>query len=113
MVTLGGDDPPPRPRDLIRALRHPDVSVIVDLSRMPHHLRAEYLRSLLPVLNGLRRHTGLPHKILLDEAHYCLGVGNAALVDPELAGYILVTYRVSASGCVDPHDQRRGRDRHS
>lgn len=96
VVTLGGDDPVPRPRDLIRALRHPDVSVIVDLSRMPHHLRAEYLRSLLPVLNGLRRHTGLPHKILLDEAHYCLGVGNAALVDPELAGYILVTYRVSA-----------------
>jgi hydroxymethylpyrimidine pyrophosphatase-like HAD family hydrolase len=96
VVTLGGDDPAPRPRDLIRALRHSDVSVIVDLSRMPHHLRAEYLHSLLPVLNGLRRHTGLPHKILLDEAHYCLGVGNAALVDPELAGYILVTYRVSA-----------------
>jgi hydroxymethylpyrimidine pyrophosphatase-like HAD family hydrolase len=96
VVTLGGDDPVPRPRDLIRALRHPDVSVIVDLSRMAHHLRTEYLRSLLPVLNELRRHTGLPQKILLDEAHYCLGVGNAALVDPELAGYILVTYRVSA-----------------
>jgi hydroxymethylpyrimidine pyrophosphatase-like HAD family hydrolase len=96
VVTLGGNDPVPRPRDLIRALRHPDESVIVDLSRMPHHLRVEYLRSLLPVLNGLRRHTGLPHKILLDEAHYCLGVGNAALVDPDLAGYILVTYRVSA-----------------
>ena len=73
VVTLGGDDPPPRARDLVRALRHPDVSVIVDLSRVPHAERAEYLRSVLPVLNTLRRSTGLPHKILLDEAHYCLG----------------------------------------
>ena len=96
VVTLGGDDPPPLARDLVRALRHPDVSVVVDLSRMPHAQRAEYLRSVLPLLNTLRRNTGLPHKILLDEAHYCLGEGNAALIDPELAGYILVTYRISA-----------------
>lgn len=96
VVTLGGEDPPPRARDLLRALRHPDGTVIVDLSRMPHHLRSEYLRSLLPLLNAHRRSTGFPHKILVDEAHYCLGAGNAQLIDPELASYILVTYRVSA-----------------
>ena len=97
VVTLGGEDPPPRARDLVRALRHPDVSVIVDLSKMPHHLRTEYLRTLLPLLNTLRRSTGLPHKILLDEAHYGLGAtGSAELIDPELAGYIFVTYRISA-----------------
>ncbi|MGH9143275.1 MAG: HAD hydrolase family protein [Vicinamibacterales bacterium] len=96
VVTLGGDDPAPRARDLVRALRHPDVSVVVNLSRMAHNLRSEYLRSLLPLLNTLRQATGLPHKILLDEAHYCLGAGNASFVDPQLAGYVLVTYRVSA-----------------
>jgi hypothetical protein len=96
VVTLGGEDPPPRARDLLRALRHPDGTVIVDLSRMAHHLRSEYLRSLLPLLNAHRRSTGFPHKILVDEAHYCLGAGTAPLIDPELAGYILVTYRVSA-----------------
>jgi hypothetical protein len=96
VVTLGGDDPAPRARELVRALRHPGVSVIVDLSRMPHHLRSDYLRSVLPLLNTLRRTTGFPHKILLDEAHYCLGAGNAALFDRQLGGYILVTYRVSA-----------------
>jgi len=97
VITLGGEDPPPSARELVRALRHPDVSVIVDVSRMPHHLRTEYLRTLMPLLNALRRQTGLPHKILLDEAHYCLGQpGGAELIDPELAGYILVTYRISA-----------------
>jgi len=60
----------------------------------------EYVHALLPLLATLRRSTGLPHKILLDEAHYFLNGADAdALIDPELAGYILVTYRVSA---LDP-----------
>ena len=45
----------------------------------------------------MRRTTGLPHKILLDEAHYFLGGADVSqLIDPELAGYIFVTYRVSS-----------------
>jgi hypothetical protein len=96
VVTLGGEDPAPNARDLARTLRHPGISVIVDLSRMPHHRRSEYIRSVLLLLNELRRTTGLPHKILLDEAHYSLAAGNAPLIDPELADYILVTYRISA-----------------
>ena len=96
VITLGGDDPPPQARELLRALRHPDVSVIVDLSKISHHEKREYLRTLLPLLVTLRRSTGLPHKILLDEAHYFLsGPDSSSLIDPELAGYILVTYRVS------------------
>jgi hypothetical protein len=96
VVTLGGEDAAPNARDLARTLRHPGISVIVDLSRMPHHRRSEYIRSVLLLLNELRRTTGLPHKILLDEAHYSLAAGNAPLIDPELADYILVTYRISA-----------------
>jgi hydroxymethylpyrimidine pyrophosphatase-like HAD family hydrolase len=96
VVMLGGDDPPPQGRELIRALRHPDVSVVVDLSRISHREKREYLRTLLPSLVTLRRNTGLPHKILLDEAHYFLGGGDVAqLLDPDLAGYILITYRIS------------------
>jgi hydroxymethylpyrimidine pyrophosphatase-like HAD family hydrolase len=97
VVTLGGDDPPPQARELIRALRYPDVSVIVDLSRLAQHEKRDYLRVLLPLLVTLRRSTGLPHKILLDEAHYFLtGEDVAHLIDMELAGYIFVTYRVSS-----------------
>jgi hydroxymethylpyrimidine pyrophosphatase-like HAD family hydrolase len=96
VITLGGDDPPPHARELLRALRHPDVSVIIDLSKLSHREKREYLRTLLPLLVTLRRSTGLPHKILLDEAHYFLsGPDSSHLIDPELAGYILVTFRVS------------------
>ena len=97
VITLGGDDPPPQARELLRALRHPDVSVIVDLSKISHHEKREYLQTLLPLLVTLRRNTGLPHKILLDEAHYFLGGPDVSgLVDPELASYVFVTYRISS-----------------
>jgi haloacid dehalogenase-like hydrolase/uncharacterized protein DUF87 len=97
VITLGGDDAPPHARELLRALRYPDVSVIVDLSKVSHHEKREYLGTLLPLLATLRRNTGLPHKILLDEAHYFLAGSDVShCIDPELAGYILVTYRVSS-----------------
>jgi hydroxymethylpyrimidine pyrophosphatase-like HAD family hydrolase len=96
VVTLRGDDSSPHGDELVRGLRHPDVSVIVDLSMISHSKKNEYLRMLLTRLVALRRQTGLPHGILLDEAHYFLGGPEGArLLDPELAGYILVTYRVS------------------
>jgi len=96
VVVLGGDEPPPHARELARALRHPDVSIIIDLSKLSHRRKGEYLDTLLPLLVTLRRQTGLPHKILLDEAHYYLGGPDSTrLIDPELAGYILVTYRAS------------------
>ena len=100
VITLGGDDPPPQARELLRALRHPDVSVIVDPSKITHHEKREYLQTLLPLLATLRRRTGLPHKILLDEAHYFLaGRECRDCIDTELASYILVTYRISG---LDP-----------
>jgi hydroxymethylpyrimidine pyrophosphatase-like HAD family hydrolase len=96
VILLGGDDPPPRARELTQALRHPDVSVVIDLAQASHQEKRDYLNELLPMLASLRRRTGLPHKIVLDEAHYYLAEpdGNR-LIDAELAGYLLITYRVS------------------
>jgi hydroxymethylpyrimidine pyrophosphatase-like HAD family hydrolase len=106
VITIGGDDPPPNARELLRALRHPDVSVIVDLSKISHEEKRQYLDNLLPLLVTLRRRTGLPHKILIDEAHYFLDQPDGAkLIDPELAGYIFVTYRVSD---LDPRIRAEG-----
>jgi len=96
VITLGGDDPPTA-RELVNTLRHPDVSVIVDLSKISRREQAEYLNTLLPLLVALRRRSGLPHTILLDDAHdYLGGVDSTRLADAEFAGYILVTGRVSA-----------------
>ena len=96
VTVLGREDPPPTPRELLRALRYPDRSVVIDLSRRPHDEKLHYIRALLPALNLLRRRTGLPHRILLDEAHYYLHDEDAhRLLDFERNGYTVVTYCAS------------------
>jgi len=106
VVVLGGDDPPPGPRELTRTLAHPDVSAVIDLSKLTHQGKLEYVAGLMPMLNALRRQSGLPHKILLDEAHYFLrDVEHTRVIDPELAGYIVVTYRLST---LDPALRQMG-----
>jgi hypothetical protein len=96
VIVFGGADPLPRPRDLLRALRHADVSIVIDLSHIPHVEKLEYMRTVLPALATLRRHTGLPHRIVVDEAHYFLGDPDVqSLLDLDRNGYTLVTYRAS------------------
>jgi hypothetical protein len=96
VTAIGGEDLAPTPRQLVRALRYPDRSVIVDLSHMPQNEKIDYIKSILPALNLLRRRTGLPHRILLDEAHYFLHGSDACrLLDFETNGYLVVTYCAS------------------
>ena len=96
VTVLGGEDPPPSPRDLMRALTYPDRSVVIDLSRQPQDAKIPYIRSILPVINRLRARTGLPHRIVIDEAHYFLHDGNhGGLLDLERNGYTVVTYSAS------------------
>jgi hydroxymethylpyrimidine pyrophosphatase-like HAD family hydrolase len=96
VVVFGGPDPLPRPRDLLRALRHADTSVVIDLSQVSHEAKVDYMRSALPALATLRHHMGLPHRIVVDEAHYFLHDADVlSLLDLESSGYTLVTYRAS------------------
>jgi hypothetical protein len=93
VTVLGGEDPPPSPRDLLRALRYPDRSVVIDLSHRPQDEKIEYIRATLPAINEIRRKTGLPHRIIVDEAHYFLHDADAHyLLDLERNGYTVVTY---------------------
>ena len=96
VTVLGGEDRPPTPRDLLRALRYPDRSLVIDLSHRPQDEKIEYIRAVLPALNEIRHRTGLPHRIVLDEAHYFLqDVGAGHLLDLERHGYAVVTYWAS------------------
>jgi hydroxymethylpyrimidine pyrophosphatase-like HAD family hydrolase len=96
VTILGGEDPAPTPRELLSALRYPDRSVVIDLSRVVHDQKIDYIRSVLPALNVMRRRTGLPHRILVDEAHYFLHDAAARhLLDFETNGYTVVTYCAS------------------
>jgi hydroxymethylpyrimidine pyrophosphatase-like HAD family hydrolase len=96
VVVVGGPHALPDPREITRSVHHPDLSVVIDLSRSSHDRKIDYLRGLLPALKRFRRVTGLPHRIVIDEAHYFLDRSDAEdFVDFELGGYALVTYRVS------------------
>lgn len=96
VTVFGGTDPLPRPRDLVKSLRHSDQSIVIDLSHTSHENKIDYIRSVLPALAELRRRTGLPHRIVVDEAHYFLqDAASRHLLDLDLNGYTLVTYRAS------------------
>ena len=95
VVLFGGDDPPPRFSDVARALRHPDVSIVIDLSAIDHAEKLNYVNELLPMLASLRRSVGLPHWIVVDEAHYFLHQPNERCIDFELAAYVMTTYQPS------------------
>ena len=72
------------------------MSLIIDLSHAPYKEKVNYTKSLLPMLASLRRKTGLPHRIVVDEAHYFLHDPNAKeLLDLTLGAYTFVTYRLS------------------
>ena len=96
VIVLGGDDPPPGARELARALRHPDVSIVIDLSRMRHREKVLYMERVVDLLLRLRKQTGLPHRIVTDEAHYVMSRKSPLAVDAsELHGQTLITYRIS------------------
>ena len=96
VVVLGGRALGPTPKELRTALRYPDVNLVVNLSQMPHAQKWSYIRVLLRTLAEVRRRTGIPHRIVLDEAHYFLHEPDVGqLLDLELAGYTLVTYQPS------------------
>jgi hydroxymethylpyrimidine pyrophosphatase-like HAD family hydrolase len=96
VVIFTGQDSPPDLPDVARALQHPDMSVVIDLAHIAHPEKVQYLHALLPLLAALRRTTGLPHRIVVDDAHYFLQEPNVKdLLDLNLGAYTLVTYRLS------------------
>jgi len=82
--------------DLVRVLRYPDMSLVLDLSALALDERCTVGTALLHALASIRRRTGLPHRVVVDEAHYFLHEpASVELMTPELPGYTLVTYRAS------------------
>ena len=59
------------------------------------HQATAYLRDLAAIIDAERSAWGLPHWVLIDEAHTPLGLGGAmeGLLRPGDEGYCLVTYR--------------------
>jgi hypothetical protein len=73
------------------------VSLILNLSSLSVNEQTGYLDSVLCGLEETRNVTGLPHWILIDEAHYFFPETAASLsrLNSETGNFILVTYRPS------------------
>ena len=96
VLVLGAAEQPPEMADVAYAIRHFDLSVVVDLSRVHLQEKIDYLKTLLPMLASVRGRMGLPHRIVVDEAHYFLREPNVKqLLDLQLGAYTMVTYRPS------------------
>lgn len=90
ILRLGGGEGLPRPKQVGRFVEHRFGSVLLDLSMADPEARKKYVLPLLEQLEAERRATGLPHWILLDEAHEHLCHPER---DARAKGYCLVTYR--------------------
>lgn len=96
VVVVGGDDAPPTPHELVRLLRFPDRSLVIDLSRLSHAAKIDYVLGVMPMIRRIRQSTGLPHRLLLDEAHYFLNdTHELARAELKAGGFILITYMAS------------------
>lgn len=83
-----------------RFVKHHLGSVVVDLSLFDRAEHAACIESLLRELEQDRKATGLPHWIIIDEAHHALGLPGAldSFLDSGQKGLCLVTYQPQVFG---------------
>jgi hydroxymethylpyrimidine pyrophosphatase-like HAD family hydrolase len=93
MLVFGGHDELPPPERMRQFLTHRFGSVVLDLSQLSHAERSEYLHRGAPELERLRNETGLPHWIVVDEAHTDLPWEHFGGPFSGQKGFCLVTYR--------------------
>lgn len=69
VLSLGGREPLPPVQEVSRILRHGVQGVVLDTSLRADATKYAYARELLEELGRLRRESGLPHWIVVEEAH--------------------------------------------
>lgn len=94
VVALGGREALPTPREAA-ALIADGVSIIVDLSMCTEERKQEYGAALLDALQRVREDVGLPHWIVVEEAHIPLPAGQEGwwCREPLQKGICIVSYR--------------------
>ncbi len=94
-LAYGGRGAPlPTPERLPTLLSHRFGSVILDLTMLPGRARREYVADASRVVAEHRARTGLPHWIVIDEAHQLAGPSGPArvLLERGDTGHCLVTF---------------------
>src|SRR6185503_12273735 len=108
VVVFGGkgEQALPAPEELDQLLRHPRTSLVLDLSAMSMAEKVGYATKVLAVITTVRSSTGLPHWLIIDEAHHVLpaeGSPAAELLRPGAESLALITL---AAGDLAPAVRR-------
>ena len=95
VLVVGGREGLPTPERLANLLALRIGSVVADLSFLSREDGNRYLRDVAPGIERQRLQKGLPHWVVVDEAHGALGSGGAVAQYLALGakGYLLVSYR--------------------
>ena len=108
VVVFGGkgEQALPAPEEMDQLLRHPQTSLVLDLSAMSMAEKVSYAIKVLAVVTTVRSTTGLPHWLIIDEAHHVLpaeGSPAAELLQPGAESLALITL---AAGDLAPAVRR-------
>lgn len=101
-IVLGREIGLPAADDVGTVLADAGVSIVLELTSLPLAKKREYVARALRSVGAERGRSGLPHWIVVDEAHYFFGAGTASCADAvvETGNLVLVTYRPSL---IAPH----------
>lgn len=88
VVVFGGkgEQALPAPEELDQLLRQPSTSLVLDLSAMTMAEKVGYATKALGVVTTVRSTTGLPHWVIIDEAHHVIPAEGSSAADLLQAG---------------------------
>jgi hypothetical protein len=97
VLVLGADVPLPAPAALPNVLRDEPSSLVVNLAPLAHADKVRYVETAVACLDAARAVSGIPHWVVLDEAHYFLHARTALArrFEGRTGSYAFVTYRPS------------------
>ena len=100
VVVFGGkgEQALPAPEEMDQLLRHPQTSLVLDLSAMSMAEKVSYAIKVLAVVTTVRSTTGLPHWLIIDEAHHVLpaeGSPAAEMLRPGAESLAIITLAAS------------------
>jgi hydroxymethylpyrimidine pyrophosphatase-like HAD family hydrolase len=94
-LVLGYDVPLLDPATVSELLRNEPLNLVLNLASLSHREKVTYVDRVLPSLEAMRTVSGIPHWVMIDEAHYFLNASRSRRLESRTGNYVLVTYRPS------------------
>jgi hydroxymethylpyrimidine pyrophosphatase-like HAD family hydrolase len=97
IITFGHDLALPSPQAAARLLSNDPLSVVFTLAMLSPAEQLNYVNQLMAALEATRDASGIPHWLVIDEAHYFFGPQSPCLkyLNSPTGCFCLVTYRPS------------------